>query len=130
MRVLVAEDDIVSRKFLCKFLSRYGECDQAVDGMEAIDAYIAAVKDQKPYDLICLDIMMPKVDGIKALKTIRDLEKQNNIPKDKRVKVIVTTALAETTCVKNAFSLGCEAYAPKPIDTRKLTEILVELDLI
>lgn len=71
MRVLVAEDDIVSRKFLCKFLSRYGECDQAVDGMEAIDAYIAAVKDQKPYDLICLDIMMPKVDGIKALKTIR-----------------------------------------------------------
>lgn len=108
----------------------YGECDQAVDGMEAIDAYIAAVKDQKPYDLICLDIMMPKVDGIKALKTIRDLEKQNNIPKDKRVKVIVTTALAETACVKNAFSLGCEAYAPKPIDTRKLTEILVELDLI
>lgn len=130
MRVLVAEDDIVSRKFLCKFLSRYGECDQAVDGMEAIDAYIAAVKDQKPYDLICLDIMMPKVDGIKALKTIRDLEKQNNIPKDKRVKVIVTTALAETACVKNAFSLGCEAYAPKPIDTRKLTEILAELDLI
>ncbi|HHU29165.1 MAG: response regulator [Bacillota bacterium] len=130
MRVLVAEDDIVSRKFLCKFLSRYGECDQAVDGMEAIDAYIVAIKDQKPYDLICLDIMMPKVDGIKALKTIRDLEKQNNIPKDKRVKVIVTTALAETTCVKNAFSLGCEAYAPKPIDTRKLTEILAELDLI
>jgi two-component system chemotaxis response regulator CheY len=130
VRVLVAEDDIVSRKFLCKFLSRYGECDQAVDGMEAIDAYIVAIKDQKPYDLICLDIMMPKVDGIKALKTIRDLEKQNNIPKDKRVKVIVTTALAETTCVKNAFSLGCEAYAPKPIDTRKLTEILVELDLI
>lgn len=130
MRVLVAEDDIVSRKFLCKFLSRYGECDQAVDGMEAIDAYIVAIKDQKPYDLICLDIMMPKVDGIKALKTIRDLEKQNNIPKDKRVKVIVTTALAETACVKNAFSLGCEAYAPKPIDTRKLTEILVELDLI
>ena len=80
--------------------------------------------------MICLDIMMPKVDGIKALKTIRDLEKQNNIPKDKRVKVIVTTALAETTCVKNAFSLGCEAYAPKPIDTRKLTEILAELDLI
>jgi two-component system chemotaxis response regulator CheY len=130
VRVLVAEDDIVSRKFLCKFLSRYGECDQAVDGMEAIDAYIVAIKDQKPYDLICLDIMMPKVDGIKALKTIRDLEKQNNIPKDKRVKVIVTTALAETTCVKNAFSLGCEAYAPKPIDTRKLTEILAELDLI
>lgn len=130
MRVLVAEDDIVSRKFLCKFLSRYGECDQAVDGMEAIDAYIVAIKDQKPYDLICLDIMMPKVDGIKALKTIRDLEKQNNIPKDKRVKVIVTTALAETACVKNAFSLGCEAYAPKPIDTRKLTEILAELDLI
>ena len=44
MRVLVAEDDIVSRKFLCKFLSRYGECDQAVDGMEAIDAYIVAIR--------------------------------------------------------------------------------------
>ena len=65
MRILIAEDDLVSRKFLFKFLSRYGECDLVVDGLEALDAFLISIKDDRHYDLICLDIMMPKVDGIK-----------------------------------------------------------------
>ncbi|RYD05848.1 hypothetical protein N752_08110 [Desulforamulus aquiferis] len=60
MRMLIAEDDFVSREFLFKLLSRYGECDLVVDGLEALDAYLIAVKDEKPYDLICLDIIMPR----------------------------------------------------------------------
>lgn len=59
-----------------KFLSQYGECDIVVDGMEALDAYLIAIKEEDPYDLICLDIMMPKVDGVKVLKAIRDFEVQ------------------------------------------------------
>jgi two-component system chemotaxis response regulator CheY len=71
MKILIAEDDMMSRKFLYKFLSKYGECDITVDGMEAIDAFLLALKDKKPYDLVCLDIMMPKVDGLKALKRLK-----------------------------------------------------------
>ncbi|MBP2664433.1 MAG: cheY7 [Firmicutes bacterium] len=56
MRILIAEDDMVSRKFLSKFLSQYGECDLTVDGLEALDAFLLSLKDNNPYDLVCLDI--------------------------------------------------------------------------
>ena len=127
MRILIAEDDLVSRKFLYKFMSQYGECDLVVDGLEALDAFLMSVKDNNPYDLICLDIMMPKVDGVKALKAIRDLESQKGILPGKRAKVIMTTALAETQLVQDAFKIGCEAYAAKPIDIEKLTDVLEKL---
>lgn len=130
MRVLIAEDDVTSRKFLAKFLSQYGECDVTVDGLEALDAYLLALKDNQPYDLICLDIMMPKVDGVKALKTIRDLERQKGVKPENRVKVIMVTALAETQYVQHSFDIGCEAYAAKPVDTDKLVEVLKKLGLI
>ena len=130
MKILIAEDDLVSRKFLDKFLSKYGECDLVVDGLEALDAFLLALKEQEPYRLICLDIMMPKVDGIKVLKAIRDLEKQYGVLPEKRVKIIMTTALAEAQLVRTAFDYGCEAYAAKPIDTQKLIEVMEKLGLI
>jgi two-component system chemotaxis response regulator CheY len=130
LRILIAEDDLVSRKFLNGFLSKYGECDIVVDGLEALDAFLISLKDEKPYDLICLDIMMPKVDGVKVLKTIRDLEIQKGLLPEKRAKIIMTTALAEADYVKNAFEIGCEAYAAKPIDTAKLLDVMKKLDLI
>lgn len=130
IKVLIAEDDLTSRKFLFKFLSQYGECDLVVDGLEALDAVLLSLKENKPYDLICLDIMMPKVDGVKVLKHVRELETQRGILPDKRAKVIMTTALAETQFIHNAFEIGCDAYAAKPIDTVKMLEVLQKLQLI
>jgi two-component system chemotaxis response regulator CheY len=130
MRILIAEDDLSSRKFLFKFLSKYGECDLVVDGLEALDAVLISLKENKPYDLICLDIMMPKVDGVKVLKHVKDLETQKGILPEKRSKIVMTTALAETGYVQNAFEIGCDAYAAKPIDTDKFTEVLIKLGLI
>ncbi|MFZ5988844.1 MAG: response regulator [Bacillota bacterium] len=130
MRILIAEDDFASRKFLYKFLSSYGECDITIDGLEAVDAFLIALDDGKPYDLVCLDIMMPKLDGTKALKAIRDIENQKGIENSKRVKIIMTTALNDTSNVYDAFDTGCEAYAAKPIDTTKLVEVMKKLGLI
>lgn len=73
MRILIAEDDFASRKMLLKFLSTFGECDVTVDGMEAIDAYLMALEEDNPYDLVCLDVMMPIMDGYQALKNIREI---------------------------------------------------------
>ena len=130
MKILIAEDDLISRKFLLKFFSQYGECDLVVDGLEALDAFLMSVKDNTPYDLICLDIMMPKVDGVKVLKSIRDFELQKGITSAKRSKIIMTTALAETKFVQDAFDIGCDAYAAKPIDIEKMTNVLKKLGLI
>jgi two-component system chemotaxis response regulator CheY len=128
MKILIVEDDLSSRKFLYKFMCNYGECDITVDGMEGLDAYLMALDEEEPYDLVCLDIMMPKVDGVKVLKTIREIERQRNIELDKMVKIIMTTALNDVDLVKNTFDSGCEVYATKPIDIKKLENVMEKLD--
>ena len=130
MKILIAEDDWVSRKFLHEFLKNYGICDLTVDGMEVVDAFIQAWEDGEPYELICLDIMMPKIDGLKALKAIRDIETQKGIRDDERVNIIMVSALSDTNNVFKAFATGCEAYITKPIDTKKLIDIMKDFKLI
>jgi len=130
MKILLAEDDFVTRKYMSNFLSKYGECDVTVDGMEAVDAFMMALEDGEPYDLVCLDIMMPVMDGYQALVGIRNLEKERKIPEEKAVKVIMTTALNEEKNVKMAFELGCTVYSGKPIDQERFDQALRKLGLI
>ena len=130
MKILLAEDDFVTRKFMRNFLEKYGECDVTVDGMEAVDAFMMALEEDEPYDLVCLDIMMPGMDGYQALVGIRNIEKERNIPEEKAVKVIMTTALNEEKNVKMAFELGCTIYSGKPIDQAKFEQALKKLGLI
>lgn len=130
MKILIVEDDLISRKVIYKLMSKYGECDITVDGMEAIDAFLLAHDEGRAYDLICLDIMMPKLDGLSALKVIREMEDEKNISKEDQVKIIMTTALNDTKDVYEAFEYGCEAYAAKPLDSKKLIEVLEKLELI
>ena len=130
MKILLAEDDFVTRKFMRNFLEKYGECDVTVDGMEAVDAFMMALEEDEPYDLVCLDIMLPVMDGYQALVGIRNIEKERNIPEEKAVKVIMTTALNEEKNVKMAFELGCTIYSGKPIDQAKFEQALKKLGLI
>ncbi len=130
MKILLAEDDFVTRKFMAGFLSKYGECDVTVDGMEAVDAFMMALEDNEPYDLVCLDIMMPVMDGYQALVGIRNLEKERNIPQDKAVKVIMTTALNDEKNVKMAFELGCTVYSGKPIDQERFEQALKKFGMV
>ena len=74
MRVLIIDDDFISRRLVQRILSAYGDCEIAVDGVEAIRAFELAWDEGKPYDLICMDIVMPHIDGQEARK-----EKQRNV---------------------------------------------------
>lgn len=130
MKILIAEDDFASRKFMLRFLQKFGECDITVDGLEAVDAFLIALEAGEGYDLVCLDIMMPALDGYQALKAIRDIEKEKQIPEEKRTKIIMTTALNEGRNVSKAFELGCVAYAGKPIDQEKFENVLRKINLI
>ena len=130
MKVLIAEDDFASRKFMLRFFEKYGECDVTVDGKEAVEAYKMAIECGEPYDLICLDIMMPEMDGHQALKTIRKIAEESGVAEDERVKIVMTTALSETRHVTKAFENGCTAYAGKPINQDKLEAMLKKFKLI
>ncbi len=131
MRVLIVEDDFSSRKILQTILSAHGTCDIAVDGKEAIDAYKASWLHNTPYDLICMDIMMPNVDGLQALAEIRKIEKEMEISDKNGVKVVMTTALDDPkTVVQSYYKYGATSYIVKPIGKQKLLKELEKLGLI
>lgn len=130
MKCLIVEDNFAARRLLKRYLSDYGDCDVAVDGNEAVEAFRQALNERDPYDLICLDIMMPNMDGREALKVIRQIEDEHGINGLDGVKVIMTTALGDSQNVMGSFREGCEAYIVKPVEKDKLVEEMENLGLI
>ena len=120
MKILIAEDDFVSRKLINTLLSPLGEVDIAANGNEAVMAVKIALKNNHPYDFICLDILMPEVDGIMALKKIRQLESQKGLNPETRSKIIMTTAASDKNHVLAAAQADCDGYLVKPIKKDRL----------
>jgi len=131
MKTLVVEDDFISRLVLQKMLMPFGICNVAVNGKEAVEAYILSQAEGEPYDLICLDIMMPEMDGREALKIIRQKEIELNILPQNETKIIMTTALDTPKEVIDAYYQGgCSSYLVKPINKEKIINAVKELQLI
>lgn len=130
MKSLIVEDDFTSRNLMQIYLADMGPCHVAVNGREAVEAVTESLNERQPYDLICLDIMMPVMDGIEALAAIRKLEKEKGIKGLDGVKVIMTTARGESEDIFDAFNTGCEAYIVKPVRKPELIAEIQKLGLI
>jgi len=130
MRCLIVEDDFSSRKLLQIHLSKFGDCFVAVNGYEAVETFREELENKEPYDLICLDIMTPAMNGQKALKEIRQVEAEHGIKELDCVKVIMTTSLDDSKNIMSAFKTGCEAYIVKPVEKDKLLKEIMNLGLI
>jgi two-component system chemotaxis response regulator CheY len=130
MRALVVDDDFSNRMMLQRFLHGVGEVDIAVDGEEAVEAVRLALSTDEPYSLICLDILMPGLDGHEVLKSLRDLEEQNKLPSNKRAKVIMTTGLGSKDQVMSAFREQADAYFVKPVMKDRLLETVRQWGLM
>jgi two-component system chemotaxis response regulator CheY len=129
MKCLIAEDDLVARKVLVTILSEVSECHTAVNGQKAVVAFKTALDQGEPYDFLCLDIMMPEMDGHQVLIAIRELEEAAGIDELACVKVIMITSMSDPNTVLGAFRAGCEAYIVKPVDRSKLFEEMDKLAL-
>lgn len=130
MKTLIVEDDFTSRLILQEFLKSYGPCHVAVNGKEAVDAVRAALDTGEPYNLVCLDIMMPEQDGHEALKHIRAEEKQRETIYTDGAKIVMTTTLGDIKNVSEAYGNFCDGYLTKPIGKHALLDTLRKLELI
>ncbi len=130
MKTLIAEDDFTSRLLMQALLSPYGECHIAVNGREAVHAFRMARAEGHPYDLVCLDIMMPEMDGHGVLKAIRAAEEADGILVGDGAKIIMTTALQDTNNVFTAFREMCDGYLVKPVNKAKLRSQLTSFGLV
>jgi two-component system chemotaxis response regulator CheY len=129
MRTLIVEDDFVCRRLLQSMLKPYGDVDIAVNGLEALEAFKLAGDEHNGYDLICIDILMPEMNGQELLKKIREYEESLEIYGMDGVKIIMTTYIGDFGNIKSAFVEQCDAYMVKPIEQSKLVEKLMELGL-
>lgn len=130
MRILIVEDDFASRKLMQKFLSPYGACEVVVDGEEAVSAFRKSLEKEQYFDLVCLDIMLPKMDGQQVLKAIRQMEAERGLLGRDGVKVLMTTALSDTSNIISAFRSQCEGYVTKPVSRQRLLTEMRELGLV
>jgi len=130
MRSLIVEDDFTSRFLLQTLLTPYGECHAAVNGREAIEAYRLAKELGAAFDLICMDIMMPEMDGQAALAKIRALEQQAGTSPGAEAKIIMVTAVPDIKVMSESFQLGCDAYLRKPVDRAELLRYLTSFGLV
>ncbi len=117
-RILVVDDSTVMRKNIKNILEKAGHevVGEAADGRDVLPVYV----NTKP-DLVTMDISMPIIDGIEALKTI-----VKNFP---NAKVIMVSALGQKAQVLEAIKLGAKSYVVKPIETDKFLEIIRKLTL-
>ncbi len=130
MKTLIVEDDFTSRLLLQELLKSYGPCHIAVNGKEAVEATAVALETDEPYTFICLDIMMPEMDGQEALRRIREQEEARDTLSSNGAKIVMTTALDDIKNVMAAYQSLCDGYLTKPIQKAKLLEELRKLKLI
>jgi len=129
MKVLIVDDQPVSRKKIQKIMEVFCECETVDNGQAAIDAYKNAWEGSAPYDLITLDVSMPDMDGTEVLFNIRNLENQSNIPEEKRVKILMVTSSSDKDTVITCIQAGCDDYLVKPLNRETISKKLEKFGL-
>ncbi|MCX5864812.1 MAG: Hpt domain-containing protein [Deltaproteobacteria bacterium] len=123
LTALIVEDEFISRYIIQEFLSPLGTCHIAVNGFEAILAFKSALVEKRPYDLICLDIMMPGMTGTEVAREMRRLEAE--MGGGNSSKIVMTTAVSDKEVIVGMFQEKlCDAYLLKPLHKEKLYELI------
>jgi two-component system, chemotaxis family, chemotaxis protein CheY len=124
MRALVVDDDLITRIVLQEILAAYSEVYACEDGKEAVEEYKSALIRGEPYDLVCMDLLMPVMGGLEALRSIRQEDGLYGRRGERSAKVIITTAADDKDTISQAFRELCDAYVVKPIDAGQLINVV------
>ena len=129
MRILVVDDDYVSRTKLQALLAEYGACDAVANGEQAINMFQKAHEEAEPYNLITMDIEMPDMSGQQVVHEIRKWESDNKVKFSKEAKILMITIKNDVKDIMSSFNEGCEWYLTKPVTPENLREALTKVTL-
>ncbi len=129
MKIMVVDDELVSRKKMEKILGGFGEVEAAENGEKAIDIFKKASDKGEGFDLITLDIEMPGIDGTETLFEIREIENEKKVPKDKQVKVLMVTSHSHKDYVITSMQAGCNDYIVKPFTKDTVVKKLFDINV-
>ena len=129
MKVLVVDDELVSRKKMEKIMTAFGQCIAVESGADALKAVEEAIGKGEPFDLITLDVSMPGMDGTEVMYEIRVIEDKRNIPKENRSKVLMVTGQSDKDTVITCVQAGCDGYVVKPFDSAIMAEKIKQIGI-
>jgi two-component system chemotaxis response regulator CheY len=129
MRILIADDDFVSRNLLARCVRDLGPADLAAGGEEAWSAYLDA-RESDPYGLILLDIVMPGMDGAEVLRRIRADERARDVTGPRRCAIAMATVLSDKDAVIGSFRAEADGYILKPFSPESVRRDLRTQNLI
>ena len=116
VRILLAEDQPINRKIVIGLLKRYDwQIISAENGEEAVHKYAT-----EHFNLILMDVQMPKVDGFDATRQIRHIEETTGV----RIPIIAMTAHAMKGDKEKCLESGMDYYITKPVDSKELIELI------
>lgn len=128
MRILIVDDDFVSRKIVMHALKDFGWFDVAVNGAEACAAFKLAHESGEPYELVCMDVMMPEMNGQDAVKAMREIERTCGVDPAKEARIVMISCVSDQKEVCDAFFHGhASLYLTKPIEPIPLREKIAAL---
>ena len=127
MKILVVDDEMVSREKMKMIMGHFGQCEAVENGADAVEKFVSAWNSWSPFDLISLDVQMPEMSGVEVLNRIRGMEREKNVPESKRVKIVMVTARSDKDTIMTSIQAGCNDYVVKPFDktivAKKLTKL-------
>ena len=129
MRILIVDDEMVSRTKLELIMEYFGDCQTAEHGEEALAAFHEAHQNRDPFDLLMLDINLPGMDGIQLLSAIRDAEKQLNIDRANRAKILIISSYRDKERIVASVQSGCDDYIGKPFEMELIRQKLLKLGI-
>jgi HD-like signal output (HDOD) protein/FixJ family two-component response regulator len=116
MRILIVDDEMVSCTKLELIMEYFGDCQSVDHGDDALAAFHEAHRAGDPFNLIMLDINLPGMDGIQLLSAIRNAEKELNIEKSHRAKILMISSYRDKNRIVACIQSGCDDYIGKPFD--------------
>ncbi len=129
MRILVVDDEMVSRMKMQRIMQHYGDCVAVGSGNEALEAFTEALLNRVPFKLITLDVSMPDMGGTEVLSKIRMFESTNAVAKEDRAKILMVTSHADQETVMDGIKGGCDDYIIKPFTLELVTQKLNKIGL-
>jgi two-component system cell cycle response regulator len=117
MKILVVEDQPLELKLVTSVLSAAGH---DVERADAAEHALAAIRENLP-DVIVLDLALPRMDGLSLARRLK------TDPVTRSILIVAVTSHPEEFTQAAAMAAGCDAYLPKPLSTRTLPHVLIQL---
>ncbi len=130
MKILIVDDDPVTRSLLKKQISGLAECSEAENGKAAIEAYLNSLDENRPFQIITLDIMMPDMDGQTVLEAIRKVEREKKLARREKARILMISSRSDRATILACVQLGCDDYIAKPFERDILLKKIKRLSVL